>query len=120
MVYNVLDTKTEGGERMSLQAIKEVKSAEDSASAVRAETAASCKRLIAEAHTRGKAVLESELAQAAGKERDILQVAEAKAETEADELLMKARDDAAALEKNAAEKVGKAAVFIMERIVNAL
>ncbi|MCL2081249.1 MAG: hypothetical protein FWH16_04015 [Oscillospiraceae bacterium] len=105
---------------MSLDAITRVKSAEDSAFAERADTAAACKRMLSDAHAKGRALLESELARSAAQVRDILQISEAKAEAEAEEFLKKALDDAAALENGATGKINEAAAFITERIVSAV
>ncbi|MCL2084175.1 MAG: hypothetical protein FWH06_02830 [Oscillospiraceae bacterium] len=104
---------------MSIEAVKEIARAEEGVLARKAETAASCKRLLADAESRGRALLENALARAAGQESDILKGAAEEAEKEASAVLERAAAAAAAVEAEASGRLPSAVSFISERIVSA-
>lgn len=103
---------------MSLEAIKAVTRAEEDVSTKKAETVASCKRLLSDAEMRGRALLDNALTQAAKQEADTLAQAAAQAEIEAAAVLEKAASAANALEQGASAKIPDAVSFIVERIVS--
>lgn len=108
----------EGGESMSLEAIKKVNETEQGAQARKAEAAANAKKLTADAEKAGRERLEAQRAKAESDAREAMARAEAKAAAHSEEALAAARKECEALRKSARGRLDQAAELIVRRVVN--
>jgi vacuolar-type H+-ATPase subunit H len=107
-----------GGVPRSLEAITSVNAAENEAKAAVQAAEAKTKQMLADADAAGRAAVEAAGAKADAELRELRRKAEEKYPIEAAEQPERLGGRKAALRAQAGEKLGRAAVLIVERIVN--
>ena len=114
------DSKTdaEGGEEMSLEAIKKVTETEQDILARKAEAAATAKKLVADADKAGRELVESARREAEEKVKGFMKDAEARAAEHNKAVLAQAAQACDALRASAETRLDEAAALIVRRVVN--
>lgn len=102
---------------MSLDAMKKVVDAEDSARQSLQNATAEAKQIVADAEAKGRAYRESRQAEADAGVRAMMQDAEAKAADNGQEIMHHAENQCAVLRAHAESRLEQAADRIVERIV---
>lgn len=102
---------------MSLEAIREIQSVEETMDAARAEARAKAQRVVAEAEREGRALLENGKTQAAAESARMMGEAEQQAEKRRQEILAAAGEDCRSLAAAADANMAKAVEMIVRRVV---
>ena len=102
---------------MSLEAIREIQSVEETMDAARAEARAKAQRVVAEAEREGRALLENGKTQAAAESARMMGEAEQQAEKRRQEILAAAGEDCRSLAAAADDNMAKAVEMIVRRVV---
>lgn len=102
---------------MALEVIEAIIEEENKASAAKADAAARARELVEAAEAEGKAALEAMRHEQAARGREMLQSAEAEAAKRSEEIMKTAQEESKALQRPA-ELLGKAADYVVERILN--
>lgn len=109
--------RRKGGERMSLEAIKQVTESEEKARAALAQAQADAKRMVADARREGEARVAAALEQAEVQVKAGMEQAEARAVEHAAQVGAESRKTCDALKAKAEQRLSQAADLIMERVV---
>ena len=103
---------------MSLEAIKTISGAEDTARNIKAEAGLNAKKAIADTEAAGAAAIKAATTKAEEELRELAAQAEEKARKQAEELVQTTENTKAAMRTNAEAKLEQAASLVVERIVN--
>ena len=102
---------------MSLDAINQIRGAEDSADQTRAEARGRAQQLLSDAERAGKELLNSRLAQAKAQAAKAMDQAEREAQTRTQAIQDQARAEADALRAQAETHMAQATKLIIEKVV---
>ncbi len=108
----------EGGEIMSLEAMKKITEAEQDTQSRRAGAAAEAKKLVSDAEKAGRALVEQARAQAEAQAKEAMAQAESRAARRTEEILAEKRSDCDALRSAARERLPAAVELIVGRVVS--
>ena len=103
---------------MSLEAIKTISEAEESARQIKAEAAQEARRILERAQADGLASIEAAEKKAAAELRELQKKADEKVMTEAQELAKITENKKATMLARAEARLASAAVLVVERIVS--
>ena len=102
---------------MSLKAIREIQSAEESMDQARAEARAKAQRLLADAEREGRELLKRGREASAGKTAEVMRASEERAAARRREILSAAEQECRTLAADAEAKLAQAVQMIVGRVV---
>lgn len=118
MVYVMEEIGEKGGEKMSLEGIKQVTQTEESSQLRRAEAQAQAKKTVADARQAGEQAVAAARTSAEAQVREYMKAAEEKASKHAEKVVAETKQACDALQKAARGRKKDAAALIVRRVVN--
>ena len=116
--FPVPKARLKGGEKMSLEGIKQVTEAEEMTQRRKAEAAAQAKKTVSDAQRAGQAALAAARAEAQAKAAQFMKEAEEKASKQAESVVEETKRSCDALRKAAGSRMAEASALIVRRVVN--